>query len=73
MNRAMSTGEETNLPPARMELQSGLIRTDVPAPREAAAAPKTALPALAIKRLCVYFGANQVLKEISRGPAGMGE
>ena len=38
--------EETNLPPARMELQSGLIRTDVPAPRETAAAPKTALPAL---------------------------
>ncbi len=84
MNRAMSTGEETNLPPARMELQSGLIRTDVPAPRETAAAPKTALPALAIKRLCVYFGANQVLKEISLdiqaravtaiiGPSGCGK
>jgi len=84
MNAAMTTGEETNFPPARPGPQSAPVRTDVPAPRGAAVAPKTAVPALAIRRLCVYFGANQVLKEVSLdiqaravtaiiGPSGCGK
>ena len=84
MNTAMTTGEETNSPPARMEQQFAPVRTDVPAPRVGEATAKSAVPALAIRRLCVYFGAHQVLKEVSLdiqtravtaiiGPSGCGK
>src|SRR5439155_18177935 len=84
MNTAMTTGEETNFPPARMEPRFAPVRTDVPAPRVGEAAANTAVPALTIRRLCVYFGAHQVLKEVSLdiqtravtaiiGPSGCGK
>ena len=84
MNTAMTTGEESDFRPARLEPQSAPLRTDVPAPREGEAAAKRVVPALAIRRLCVYFGANRVLKDVSLdiqpravtaiiGPSGCGK
>ena len=84
MNTAMTTGQESDFQTPRLEPQSGPVRTDVPAPREGEAAPKPVVPALAIRRLCVYFGAHQVLKDVSLdiqpravtaiiGPSGCGK
>jgi len=84
MSLAMTTGEETNPPAARPEPGSVLVRAAAPTARDAAAAPGTTVPALAIRQLSVYFGANQVLKEVSLeiearavtaiiGPSGCGK
>ena len=84
MSLAMTTGEETNPPAARPEPGSVPVRADAPTARDAAAAPGTTVPALAIRQLSVYFGANQVLKEVSLeiearavtaiiGPSGCGK
>ena len=84
MSLAMTTGEETNPPAARPEPGSVPVRAAAPTARDAAAAPGTAVPALAIRQLSVYFGANQVLKEVSLeiearavtaiiGPSGCGK
>ena len=84
MSLAMTTGEETNPPAARPEPGSVPVRAATPTARDAAAAPGTTVPALAIRQLSVYFGANQVLKEVSLeiearavtaiiGPSGCGK
>jgi len=84
MSLTMTTGEETNSPAARPEPGSVPVRAGAPTARDAAAAPRTAVPALAIWRLSVYFGANQVLKKVSLeiearavtaiiGPSGCGK
>ena len=84
MSLAMTTGEETNPPAARPEPGSVPVRAAAPTARDAAAAPGTTVPALAIRQLSVYFGANQVLKEVSLeiearavtaiiGPSGCGK
>ena len=84
MSLAMTTGEETNPPAARPEPGSVPVRAAAPTARDAAAAPETTVPALAIRQLSVYFGANQVLKEVSLeiearavtaiiGPSGCGK
>src|SRR5437867_10538879 len=65
MSLAMTTGEETHSPPPRTEPKSAPVRPAVPTARDAEAAPKTAVPALTIRQLSVYFGGNQVLKEVS--------
>src|SRR5438876_867152 len=84
MNPPMTTGEETSPPSPRPELRSAPVRTDTPTALDAAAAAKTVVPALSIKQLSVYFGGNQVLKEVSLdiqagavtaiiGPSGCGK
>ena len=84
MSLAMTTGEETNPPAGRPEPRSVPVRAAAPKARDAAAAPRTAVPALAIRQLSVCFGANQVLKEVSLeiearavtaiiGPSGCGK
>jgi len=78
VNLAMTTGEEQIPPTARSEPKLAPVQPDL------TAAPASAVSALTVKNLSVYFGRNQVLKNISLdiqarvvtaiiGPSGCGK
>jgi phosphate transport system ATP-binding protein len=82
MNLTMTPGEEKKITTARPELRTAPLSVQVPAASSATAAP--GVHALTIRQLAVFFGENQVLKNVSLdiqaravtaiiGPSGCGK
>jgi phosphate transport system ATP-binding protein len=80
----MTTGEEQTVSSAHLEVKPSSVRVEKPVPQPQAHGVATTEPALTIKGLSVFFGKNQVLKNVSLdvraravtaiiGPSGCGK